>query len=206
MLESPKESRGAWRRPREPKDPCTRHPQLPFSHTCGRAMRLLSSFATDDVGAWPRSTVRSLTRPEAEAMNRQSRVRVVRKCLQSGCSETLPRGVGRRVPIGCPARNRTSRLRPRKRPAMQAFEERLKGFEPSTFCMASRRAGQSAPLRERQNPLIAGNRSAASGWVWLRLRPRMRHGSSGRRGRLVACWATRRAVSRPSPGPVPTAV
>jgi len=45
------------------------------------------------------------TASEAEAMNRRSMVRVIRKCLQTGM--------------------------------FWPFRERLKGFEPSTFCMAS---------------------------------------------------------------------
>ena len=42
------------------------------------------------------------------------------------------------------------------------------GFEPTTFCMASRRAGESAPLGERRKPLVAGNRwgRGAFGCVW----------------------------------------
>jgi hypothetical protein len=32
---------------------------------------------------------------------------------------------------------------------MQAFSKRLKGFEPSTFCMASRRSSQLSYSRRR---------------------------------------------------------
>jgi hypothetical protein len=46
-----------------------------------------------------------------------------------------------RVPLGARRCNRTSRLRPRKDLQIQAFLKRLKGFEPSTFCMASRAHG-----------------------------------------------------------------
>jgi hypothetical protein len=57
--------------------------------------------------------------------------------------------------------------------AYPELREPLKGFEPSTFCMASRRAGEPAALVEREKPLVPGNCWGASGWVWVRLGQRL---------------------------------
>jgi hypothetical protein len=76
-------------------------------------------------------------------MNRRSRVRVIKKRLQAGCSETLPSRVGRRVPIGWSAtQTHYATARTKKTCKRRPFGKRLMGFEPTTFCMAS---SSSAP-------------------------------------------------------------
>ena len=48
--------------------------------------------------------------------------------------------------VRCAGRQETHKKAPRQR---GFFEERLMGFEPTTFCMASRRSSQLSYSRER---------------------------------------------------------
>jgi hypothetical protein len=80
------------------------------------------------------------------------------------------------------------------------------GVGHSTFCMASRRAGESAPLREREKPLVAGNRWGASGCIGLRLGQRLGPHEPPPRGTgSLRSRRARRAASLRTRTRVPTA-
>jgi hypothetical protein len=66
--------------------------------------------------------------------------------------------------------------------------------------MASRRAGESAPLGEREKPLVAGNRGGASGWVWLRLGQRLGPQELPSEGRVGSLVAPRTSLLADEPG------
>jgi hypothetical protein len=69
---------------------------------------------------------------------RSSAVRVVNNACKGVCSETLPARVVRRVPITCPTtQTHQPTARIKKTCKRRPFRKRLKGFEPSTFCMGS---------------------------------------------------------------------
>jgi hypothetical protein len=90
-------------------------------------------------------------------MNRRSRVRVIKKRLQAGCSETLPSRVGRRVPIGWSAtQTHYATARTKKTCKRRPFRERLMGFEPTTFCMASRTCSAKFPQNMPANRRFLG--------------------------------------------------
>jgi hypothetical protein len=71
-------------------------------------------------------------------------------------------GPGRRYPLGTQRLRRTSRLHTENRPANAGlFGERLMGFEPTTFCMASRTGGDWIYREVPANQRFCGRPSAA---------------------------------------------
>jgi hypothetical protein len=89
-------------------------------------------------------------------MNRRPIVRVVRRPAHELVLRRSRPGLGARLPIGYPATNRTNRLPLQKDLQMRQFRKRLKGFEPSTFCMASSRS--AAPSVEKPLQIGASGR------------------------------------------------
>jgi hypothetical protein len=79
------------------------------------------------------------------------------------------------------------------------------GFEPTTFCMASRRAGESAPLGEREKPLVAGKPlgPVRVGLAAFETKSETTGASVGGAG-LVGHRPARRASARPIRDRVPT--
>jgi hypothetical protein len=85
---------------------------------------------------------RPLARRKSRAMNRRSMVRVIRNACKQASSETPPPRGGRRIPNDYPSTQTHQPAAPTKKTCKcRPSAKRLKGFEPSTFCMASRTCG-----------------------------------------------------------------
>jgi hypothetical protein len=103
--------------------------------------------ALDDEGAWRAIKRGSRCRVGSRSHDRRSMVRVIRKMPANRLVLTHPRralaALGAQwVPGDADAQAGCTYEKDKKTCKCRPFQERLKGFEPSTFCMASRRSSQ----------------------------------------------------------------